>query len=236
MKRLLVSLMLLLPLHAQADSADPSTYLTDFVKALDVPWPKNRTMNIVCHGHSVPAGYAKTPVVDSFAAYPHQLHRALKEKHPHAVVNVIVTAIGGENSVAGAERFKRDVLPHKPDVVLIDYGLNDRRVPLEKSAACWQRMIDEAKAAGVKVILLTPTGDTSAKMLDDADPLTKQALQIRALAEKNGVGLADSYKAYQQWIQAGKKLDELMSQVNHPNAVGHQLVVGQLLPWFRPAP
>jgi acyl-CoA thioesterase-1 len=236
MKRLTACLLLCLALHAQAAPAHPSTYLTDFVKALDLSWPKNRTMNIVCHGHSVPAGYAKTPHVDTFVAYPHLLHRAVKEKHPHAVVNVIVTAIGGENSVSGAARFQQDVLSHKPDVVLIDYGLNDRRVPLEQSAASWQRMIDEAKAAGAKVILLTPTGDTSAKMLDENDPLTKQAVQIRALAEKNGVGLADSYLAYQNWIKSGKKLTDLMSQVNHPNAAGHQMVLESLLPWFRPAP
>jgi lysophospholipase L1-like esterase len=161
------------------------------------------------------------------------LHRAVKEKHAHAVVNVIVTAIGGETSKTGAARFSRDVLCMKPDVVLIDYGLNDRSLRMEESAKNLQQMIDEAKAVGVKVILLTPTGDTRAKMLDDSDPLSKQAAQIRTLAEKNGVALADSYLAYQNWMKAGKKLDDLMSQINHPNAAGHQLVVEQLLPWFQ---
>jgi lysophospholipase L1-like esterase len=230
MKSMLLSLVLALPTWAEI--ASPA-YLTDFVKALDIPWPKNRTMTIVCHGHSVPAGYAKTPHVDTFVAYPHVLHRALKEKHPHAVINVIVTAIGGENSVSGAARFQRDVLCHKPDIVLIDYALNDRGVPLEKSATCWQQMIDEAKAAGAKVILLTPTGDMRAKMLDESDPLSQQAKQIRNLAAKNSVALADSYLGYQEWIKAGKKLGDLMSQVNHPNAAGHQLVLEKILPWFR---
>lgn len=234
MKRYLLFFFLSsLPLHAQSAKAEPSSYLEDFVKALDVPWPKNRTMNIVCHGHSVPSGYAKTPHVDTFVAYPHLLHRGVKDKHPNAVVNVIVTAIGGETSQTGAVRFTRDVLSMKPDVVLIDYGLNDRRLSLEDSAKNLQQMIDEAKAVGVKIVLLTPTGDTRAKMLDDNDPLSKQAAQIRAVAEKNGVALADSYLAYQSWMKAGKKIDDLMSQINHPNAAGHQLVVEQVLPWFR---
>lgn len=233
MKTLLFSLILAWPLSADVAPAASASYLSDFVSALDLKWPKNRAMTIVCHGHSVPAGYAKTPHVDTFVAYPHLLHRAVKEAHPYAVVNVIVTAIGGENSQSGAARFAKDVLPLKPDVVLIDYGLNDRRLPLETSARCWQQMIDEAKAAGAKVILLTPTGDTSAKMLDENDALTKQAVQIRALAEKNGVGLADSYRAYQDWLRAGKNLADLMSQVNHPNAAGHALVLEQLKPWFQ---
>jgi lysophospholipase L1-like esterase len=70
-------------------------------------------------------------------------------------------------------------------------------------------------------------------MLDEKDPLSQQAKQIRALAKKNDVALADPYVAFQDWIRAGKKIEDLMSQANHPNATGHQLVLQQLLPWFQ---
>ena len=140
--------------------ADKETYLADISMLLKQPWPKNRTINIVCHGHSVPAGYFKTPVVDTFNAYPHLLHKALKDRFPHAVINVIVTAIGGEASERGAERFDRDVLSHHPDLITIDYALNDRGIGLERARAAWSSMVASAKAKGIKVILLTPTGDT----------------------------------------------------------------------------
>src|SRR6266704_3351789 len=94
---------------------------------------------------------------------PHLLHRGIKERFPYAVVNVIVTAIGGEDSEAGAKRFERDVLTHQPDVVTIDYALNDRRIGLERARTAWASMIEQAKAKGVKVILLTPTADLAAK-------------------------------------------------------------------------
>ena len=55
-------------------------------------------------GLDAAAGYFKTPVVQSFDAYPFLLHQAIKRRFPHAVVNVIVTAIGGESSDAGAAR------------------------------------------------------------------------------------------------------------------------------------
>jgi hypothetical protein len=58
------------------------------------------------------------------------LRAGLAERFPHAVINVIVTAIGGENSESGAERFDRDVLSHRPDLVTIDYALNDRAIGL----------------------------------------------------------------------------------------------------------
>jgi acyl-CoA thioesterase I len=214
------------------EAADKATYLADVVRLLEQEWPKNRTINIVCHGHSVPAGYAKTPVVDTFGAYPHLLHKGLKDRFPYAVVNVIVTAIGGETSDRGAERFDRDVLTHRPDVLLIDYGLNDRRIGLAKARQSWASMIEKAQAAGVKVILLTPTADTTAKLDDPNDPINQHARQIRSLAARYRVGCVESLAAFRAYVAAGGKIEELMSQFNHPNRKGHALVAKELVRWF----
>src|ERR1043166_9053322 len=97
-------------------TADKATYLAGTIALLKVQWPQNRTINIVCHGHSVPAGYFQTPTVDAFNAYPCLLHEELSKRFPYAVINVIVTARGGEASEAGAQRFAQDVLSHNPDI------------------------------------------------------------------------------------------------------------------------
>jgi acyl-CoA thioesterase I len=212
--------------------ADPKTYLAPLIAELQKPWPKNRTVNVVCHGHSVPAGYFKTPVVQTFDAYPHLLHRRLKAQLPHAVLNVIVTAIGGENSESGAARFEKDVLSLRPDLVTLDYALNDRALGLEKAERAWSQMIEAAKSRGIKVILLTPTGDSSARWADPSDPLSRHAAQVRALAERHSVALADSLAAFERYVLGGGKLTDLLSQVNHPSRLGHDLVVGELLRWF----
>ena len=159
-----------------ATVADKKDYLSDIAKAMTVLWPKNHTIHIVCHGHSVPSGYFKTPVVDTFNAYPHLWHVGLKERYPHAVMNVIVTGIGGENSVSGEKRFADEVLNHKPELITIDYGLNDRRLGLEKAKAAWTSMITQAKNHNIKVILLTPTPDQKAKMDDPNDPFRSSDL------------------------------------------------------------
>ncbi|MEC8720290.1 MAG: SGNH/GDSL hydrolase family protein, partial [Verrucomicrobiota bacterium] len=109
--------------QALAQQADRGGYLKAVVELMETQWPSNRTLRIVSHGHSVPAGYFKTPHVDSLHAYPHLLHVGLKEAFPHAVINVIVTAIGGENAESGAKRFVSEVLSHRPDILLIDYAL-----------------------------------------------------------------------------------------------------------------
>ena len=214
----------------------PINYLAPVVAKLEQVWPKNHLVNIVFHGHSVPSGYFKTPMVDSLHAYPNLLRVALAEKFTNAVINIIVTAIGGENSAQGAARFDADVLPLKPDVLFIDYALNDRRIGLEKAKAAWVEMIKKALAAHAKVILLTPTPDQSAKLDDPNDPLNQHAEQIRQLAAEYHVGLVDSLARFKAELAGGTPLKNLMAQVNHPNAAGHKLVAEELVKWFLSTP
>ena len=212
--------------------AVPETYLQGVAGQLTCNWPSNRTVNIVCHGHSVPAGYARTPEVRMLDAYPNLLHEALCGRFPHAVQNVIVTAIGGEQSEQGSARFERDVLALRPDVVTIDYALSDRRIGLARAEAAWRKMVEACIAKHIPVILLTPKMDLKAQMDDPTDPLNQHAAQIRRLAAEYHVGLVDSLAQFQRYVHDGGQLKELMAQGNHPNRKGHELVVPELLKWF----
>jgi acyl-CoA thioesterase I len=198
------------------------------MSAMEVMWPKNKAVHIVFHGHSVPSGYHKTPEVRTFESYPHLFHVWLKERYPHAVINVMVTAIGGEDSVSGAARFERDVLPLRPDMIFIDYALNDRRKPLDQVEAAWRSMIQTAKKHRIPLVLLTPTGDGTADMNDPADPLRQRADLIRRLATEEGVLLADVSAAWLAELKSGTPQSELLSQVNHPNLRGHKVALSAI--------
>jgi lysophospholipase L1-like esterase len=218
-------------------TADSRYYLEPACAIMRQAWPGNRLVNVVCHGHSVPSGYFATPVVDTFNAYPHLVHVGLKARFPFAVINVIVTAIGGENSEKGAARFESEVLTHRPDVLTIDYGLNDRGLGLERADRAWRAMIEAALKAGVKVVLLTPTPDRS--QLPEASgevrkPLQAHAEAIRKLAAEYGVGLADSLVEFENECR-GRSLLDYLSWSNHPNRAGHELAARALLRWFPPA-
>lgn len=235
----LVCLGLLLAMDGRADNlmppaapANPSNYLASVTSQLRRDWPTNRTVNIVCHGHSVPAGYTWAPEVRMLDAYPNLLHEGLCRRFHHSVINVIVTAIGGENSEQGAKRFQRDVLSCHPDVVTIDYALNDRSIGLARSEAAWRKMIKMALAQNVKVILLTPTPAKRAHLNDPNDPLNQHARQVRQLAAEYHVGLVDSLKLFEAQIQDGTPLKDLMTSGVHPNARGQKIVATALLNWF----
>lgn len=213
-------------------AANPATYLNEVKMELKKEWPKNRTINLVFHGHSVPAGYFKTPVVNTLEAYPYQLLRQIKARYPHAVVNVINTSIGGENSQIGEKRFLAEVLSHRPDVLFIDYALNDRRIGLAEAQKAWESMITEALKRNVRVILLTPSPDQRVNLLESGNELEQHALQIEQLATAHGIGFADSYSLFKKQVQHGENVADFMSQVNHPNAKGHTLIADELMTFF----
>ena len=190
---------------------------------LEKPWPKNRVVNLVFHGHSVPAGYHQTPEVKPFESYPLLALGRIKAKYPHAVMNAIVTAIGGENSVSGAARFENDVLSLRPDVIFIDYALNDRRLPVAEVEKAWRAMARAAKASGVPVVFVTPTGAQDVKIGAADEPLEVRAALIRQVAAEEGVPVADVWAAWKAALAGGVKQESLLSQVNHPNRQGHEL-------------
>lgn len=208
-------------------------YLDSLLDEMAVHWPNNRTINIVCHGHSVPAGYFATPYVNTFNAYPHLLHETIKERFPFAVTNVIVTAIGGESADSGATRFETDVLSHRPDIITIDYSLNDRCIGLENAYAAWTTMIKQALDRDIKVILCTPTWDCSYySQNEDWKLLVQHAEQVRALADLYHVGLADSFEAFRHHVTNPMDLSQYLSHVNHPTKTGHQLVAQEISKYF----
>jgi lysophospholipase L1-like esterase len=170
--------------------------------------------------------------VDTLHAYPHLLLKSVKEKYPYAVANAIVTAIGGEDSKKGAERFERDVLIHRPDVLFIDYALNDQRLGLPAAREAWSRMIEAALNVNIKVILLTATPDQRVNISDPNTTLQQHCNQIVDLANKYKIGLIDSYKIFQSLVAQSASITDYMSQVNHPNAKGHQLVADAIMTYF----
>lgn len=204
-------------------------YLAELKEQLQLKWPNNRTINVVFHGHSVPSGYFTGGVVNKLASYPHLFLKFLKENYPKAVINCITTSIGGEQAEQGAKRFKDDVLCMKPDLLFIDYALNDRGIGLERAEAGWRKMIAEALEANLKVVLMTPTPDLKEDILDDNAPLVGYTEMIRKLGAEYEIPVVDVYTQFKKMKQKGENISEYMSQNNHPNELGHQVVLKEIV-------
>ena len=94
-------------------------------------------------------------------------------------------------------------------------------------------MIEAALENAVKVILLTPSWDNTYFLKNDAwYELEKHREQIVALAGRYGVGLADSFAAFEKNIQTETDLVQYLSHGNHPTQKGHELIAAEIGKYF----
>lgn len=215
--------------------ASKEHYLEALCRDLEKVWPDNQTVAIVCHGHSCPAGYTANHVTRPLDAYPHLIRQELSLRFPCSVVNVIVTAIGGEGAISGARRFKRDVLGLKPRLVTLDYGLNDRFGERAQVEAAWRQMIEEALKEEVKVVLVTPLPDCGGLYYDPEKllfPASEISEMLRRLAKEYGIGLADAAAAFELKQREGLRPGDILISANHPNRRGHEILSGEIMDWF----
>jgi len=234
LKNLLVIFILLSSTLLKSQEVASKVFYLEKIKAeMKQEWPKNRTINLVFHGHSVPAGYFKTPIVNTLASYPYLVLQQIKLQYPFTVVNIINTSIGGENSESGEKRFESEALIHHPDVVFIDYALNDRGIGLARAKNAWEKMILAALDKNIKVILLSPSPDQTVDIKDDHTILDQHAAQIIQLSKFYKVGLIDTYTLFKNKTKEGLALVNFMSQVNHPNENGHHLIADEIMEYFK---
>jgi lysophospholipase L1-like esterase len=171
-------------------------------------------------------------------------------------VVVINAGIGGHNTDQGRERFARDVLGNKPDVVTIWFGLNDAAVDVWKGAteprlakARYEEnlryFVRALRSAGAKPILMTPNPSAwTAELkklygkppLNPNDPdgynvvVSQYAAVVRTVAESEKVPLVDVYRIFEDYAGPDKdRLHNLLLDGMHPNDRGHRIIADCLM-------
>lgn len=108
--------------------------------------------------------------------------------------------IAGDTSADMLGRFDRDVAARKPDVVTISAGVNGvwfNKATFETFCANERAMVEKAKAAGARVVLLSPT---TAAGENDRDDLRRFAAGVREIAAAEGVAYAPAFEDVRAWI------------------------------------
>ena len=85
---------------------------------------ENGPINIVIFGDSVSHG-AFNDYFDFEAVYWNRLRQRLNAYRCYIPVNMICTAIGGTTAKKSLPRLESQVLVHRPDLVIVSFGLND---------------------------------------------------------------------------------------------------------------
>lgn len=165
----------------------------------------------------------------------------LAQQYPDLKLPKIVNkGISGQKAEDLIGRFEKDVIAAKPAVVTINIGINDvwHRLKgphddnvLQKYKENVTKMVDQAQAAGIKVILLTPT---VIEEKADAEGNKRLALYVEAMkqiAAEKKCGLVDLHGLFLEAIEKkpADKKTWLTSDNVHMQPLGDSLMaVGML--------
>jgi len=193
---------------------------------VEAPAPKKETKRddrpvIVAFGDSLSAGYG----LEDGEAYPDYLQKALDAKgYRYRVVN---QGISGDTTSGGVERISQ-ALAEKPEIVILELGGNDglRGLPVAMSKENMDRIIQEFKAAGAKVVL---AGITLPRNYGP-DYIREFEQMYPALATKHKI------PRIQFFLEGVAMVPGLMQQDQiHPTAEGAKMVANRVvLPVLEP--
>lgn len=209
-----------------------------------------QTKTIVTFGDSITAPRKNVVTYSDF------IRKEFEQKNLD--VKVINSGVGGNTSSMAKERFEKDVLAHKPDIVIIQLGTNDSavdvwknppesksRVHIDVYEQNLREFITKLKAQNAKIILVTPPPPRWADKLkemygkppynpNDEDgfnvTLKPYVQRMRDVAKSEKVILVDLSKEYYKYHKVkGQTMDDLYLDGLHPNTKGQQLEADLLL-------
>lgn len=166
-------------------------------------------------GDSLTAGYGLEPE----QAFPALIDQALRAEGRR--VTVVNAGISGDTTAGGLSRVDW-LLRSRPDILVVSLGANDglRGLPLASSEKNLRAILEKAKAAGARVLLV------GMMIPPNYGPdYTRQFSEIfPRLAAEQGVPLVP-------FLLEGVAGDRLLNQADgiHPTAEGHQILARTLL-------
>ncbi|MDR2706301.1 MAG: GDSL-type esterase/lipase family protein [Planctomycetaceae bacterium] len=206
-------------------------------------------------------GDSTTATRDSIKIYGMLLDETFRSKN--IGVTIINSGVGGNTSSDGKRTFQERVVAQNPDLLVIQFGLNDSAIDVWKNPSVVKSrvsqsqyeenlrwMIGQMKSRKIPVILMTTNQMIWTPKLkelygkppynpDDPKSFTDTALRdynniVRKVAESENVPLVDIFKAYDEYAEKhGGKIDNLLLDGIHPNNEGQKLVFDLLYPMIR---
>ena len=183
---------------------------------------EKKQLNILYIGGSLTVGTGSTNT-ECWRAYT---TKWLKETYPDAAINEKNVAVGGTGSLFGLARTKRDVIAHKPDLVFIEFAVNDDYLGLtEAQAATYMegmvRQINEALPSTDIIFVLTTDRSRVGKTYITRDAHIK-------IADFYGVPYIDAGAALVEPVKA-TSWTEYAVDVVHLNAKGYRFYADEVI-------
>jgi len=206
-------------------------------KELELSRIQNSFPRLVCLGDSVTFGWNQAYT----KSYPFLLENRLKEQYPEILV--VNSGVGGETVVDGLSRLDSDVFYFNPQVVIINFGLNDafvikignedtdliNYIDLDTYIDTYKQLIERILEKDIKVLIMSTNPTIPEKLWQNKDIANKlgESYKIynqaaKAIAEDYDLIFVDIWDDF----MTGGKLSSLLQpdSVLHPNEKGLILI------------
>ena len=173
------------------------------------------SITVGCNASGTAQGGNISPFCES---WPIMVTEYLQDKLD-CTLTYVNKAIGGTNTRQGLDRFDADVIPESPDLLVIAYGMNDRKTPVETYRVQIQQMIERYHAAVPEgnVLLVSPMlPNIESNWYENQEKFEPVLAQ---LAEEYAFcALAPVTSLHKDMLAAGKRYRDFTgNNVNHPN-------------------
>ncbi len=149
----------------------------------------------------------------------------LQTNYPDAEIIAINAAIGGTGSDLGLYRCKQDLLHYHPNLIFMEFAVNDRALPFEAQLACYETCIRQILTQDPTteiICVFTATKETEKELLLTGDYRSRTAQTI--LAYHYGlemVNLGEYLRA--EVIGANGNWQLYTTDGTHPNDDGYRI-------------
>lgn len=200
---------------------------------------ENGPINIVIFGDSI-SHAAFNDYFDFEAVYWNRLRQKLIAHRTYIPVNMICAAIGGTTASKSLSRLESQVLVHRPDLVIVSFGLNDVNGELDVYLGALREIFEKCHNIGSDVIFMTQNmmntyvaEDTPKQHFEYAHKTADMQNSGRvehffasaiALAKEMGVTVCDCYARWKALYESGVDTTLLLAnRINHPTEQMHEL-------------
>ncbi|MFC3802856.1 SGNH/GDSL hydrolase family protein [Cohnella sp. GCM10012308] len=149
--------------------------------------------------------------------WPYRLARALRDTYPQAAIRTSNVAIGGENAIQGALRYADEVRAVAPDLIILEYMLNDSFSPEGRTEQAISGILERLREDGIPCLIVTNNGIHP--LFEGTAGQVKRAHGLyRQLAAAYGCAFVGGYGYYERLHEFGiYSLTELKgNMINHP--------------------
>ncbi len=184
-------------------------------------------VTIVAFGDSITAGYAVR------RGFPSFWKEMLLRKYPDSKIEMINSGVSGDTTMDGLARLDWSVLSYEPDLVTINFGINDCVLGLG---------LDEFEVNFVEMVRRIRSGPDSEVLLLSSQPLETPPYDrlvldyyqtIERVARQMDVGFVDVYGAWMARVSQGTSLGSLiLPGLDHPNEAGYRIIAEALMRLF----